>query len=469
MFAKSLALAANAFMGPTMFYPLLLRVFRGLSVVALTHIGTAAWASEPVQDSVDEEQAPVTLSAAELFAFADSARNSGDLATAEKAYRALVENPDAEIRSEARFRLGMLLSALGRNSDAALQFRAILDEKPDAQRVRLELARVLAQMGDLAAARRELRAAQAGELPPEVAQIVDRFSAALRANKPFGASFQVALAPDSNINRATRSDTLGTIIGDFTLSEDAKARSGIGLSLDGQAYFRTGIDRNAQLLARVSASGDLYRDNDFNDFSLGVQAGPEIASGQDRINLTGGIAWRWFGGTHYTTVVSTQIDIAHPLTRTAQLRGRVGVGFIDNRRNALESGESYSLSLGYERALSNRAGLSLNVAGFSQAAADPGYSTASGQAAIGGYREIGRVTLAGSLSYSHLEADKRLFLYPRRRSDDQYRATLGATFRKLTVAGFAPVVKLSVECNRSSIEIYDYRRLAAEFGIARAF
>ena len=77
-------------------------------------------------------------------------------------------------------------------------------------------------------------------LPPAVARLVDRYSEALRAARPCGASLEIALAPDSNINRATRSDTLGTVLGDFDIDKDSKAKSGTGLSLHGQAYRRFG-------------------------------------------------------------------------------------------------------------------------------------------------------------------------------------------------------------------------------------
>src|SRR5690606_8418728 len=95
-------------------------------------------------------------------------------------------DPNLDIRSEARFRLGMMLADQKRHADAALAFRAILDEQPGAARVRLELARVLAAMGDEGRARQQIRQAQASGLPPEVAQVVDRFAAALRSNRRFG-------------------------------------------------------------------------------------------------------------------------------------------------------------------------------------------------------------------------------------------------------------------------------------------
>ena len=194
-----------------------------------------------------------SLDVAELFAFADNARDSGDYDAAETAYRALATNPELELRTEARFRLALMLEQQKRLTDAAVLLRQILDEKPDAARVRLELARMLALMGDLPGAARELRQAQATGLPPEVARLVNIYTSALRSQKPFGASVEIALAPDSNINRATESTTLDTIIAQFDLSEDAQAKSGIGLSLKGQAYARAGIDK------RSSLSSTIYR------------------------------------------------------------------------------------------------------------------------------------------------------------------------------------------------------------------
>src|SRR6202008_3958181 len=77
----------------------------------------------------------VTLSTAEMFGFADRARDAGDFATAETAYRALAQNPDLELRTEARFRLGMMLAdRMGKYREAAVEFRRILDDKPKAAR-----------------------------------------------------------------------------------------------------------------------------------------------------------------------------------------------------------------------------------------------------------------------------------------------------------------------------------------------
>jgi len=164
------------------------------------------------------------LSAVDLFALADRARAAGKVAEAIVLYDALARDPNAEIRAEARFRKGMALADAKRWREAALAFRGLLDEQPGATRVRLELARVLAALGDESAARREVRQAQAAGLPDDVALTVDQFARALRSPKTLGGSIEVALAPDSNINRATAARTLDTVIAPLTLSRDARAR-----------------------------------------------------------------------------------------------------------------------------------------------------------------------------------------------------------------------------------------------------
>ncbi len=444
--------------------PYFLRLLTTLTVAAMP---LAAAQAAPLAQ--DDPSSVTGLSAVQLFEVAEKATAQGDTDTAAAVLTALAKDPDIEVRTEARFRHGQMLAAQKKFVDAAILYRAILDEKPDAQRVRLELAYVMAQSGNLGAAQRELRLAQAGGLPPEVARLIDQFTNALRAGKPYGASMEIAFAPDSNINRATKSETLDTVFAPFDLSEDAKAQSGLGFTVKGQAYFRTGIDKRSQLLVRFLGSADLYRKRQFNDVSLGVQAGPEMRSGKDRINVSLGYTQRSFGGTAYSNIINASANLVHPLGNKAQ--GNIGVTISDfnNRQNNLQDGTIYSANIGYERAFSSRFGAGLNVAAVRQALADPGYATASGAFSLFAFREVGKTTLVASASYSHLEADARLFLFPRRRIDDRYMASVGATFRQLQYKGFAPVVRLEYERNDSSVGLYSYSRLAGSIGVSRAF
>lgn len=410
------------------------------------------------------------MSAAQLFAYAYAARDRGDYATAERAFRALSHDPEIELRVEARYRLGMMLAdRMGKYREAAVEFRAILDEKPNAAGVRLELARMMAQLGNLAAARRELRAAEAAGLPPEVSQLVRFYANALDAYKPVGGSLEAAIAPSNNINRATPSNTLGTVIGDFVLDEDARAKSGIGLSLRGQGYARMPLSTSADLLARVSGNADIYRASDFNDLAFSVEVGPQFRSGADRLSVSPMAGWRWYGMEPYSFSYGITGNWLHPAGKRGQLRVDASFLHEDNRRNDLQDADSYSLAVALDRAFSARFGGGLQLLGVREVARDPGYSTVRGGANIYLFREMGRTTAVLNLGYSRLEADERLFLYPERRKDDRFTASLAATFRSLKVGTFAPLARVRYETNRSNIEIYQFNRISAEVGITAAF
>jgi len=412
----------------------------------------------------------VTMDSARLFAFADRARDAGDYTTAETAYRALAGNPDVELRTEARFRLALMLAdKMGKPREAAVLLREILDEKPGAARVRLELARLQAQMGNLGAAQRELRAAEASGLPPEVERMVRFYTAALSSRRPDGASVEIALAPDSNINRATRSETLGTIIGDFDLSDDAREQSGLGLSTQAQLWGRLDLTRHANMLLRVSATGTFYRKSEFDDNAVSIEAGPELQFGADRLSLSGLTSWRWFGLKPYAFSWGGNGTFQHALGKRGQLRVDGSLVRSDDKLNDLRDATRYALAAGVDRAFSARFGGGVRVNGQREDARDPGYSTASGGATAYLFREIGQTTLVVNGGYSHLEADKRLFLYPQRRVDERLTAGLSGTFRALKVHGLAPIAKLEYERNFSTIELYDYRRIAANIGITAAF
>lgn len=414
---------------------------------------------------------PLQLTAGELFQFADAARDAADFATAASAYRALATNPDIELRTEARFRLALMLAdRMGRPRDAAIELRRILDEKPGAARVRLELARMDALLGRLGAAEREFRAAQAsGQLPPDVERAVRFYASALAAAKPVGGSLELALAPDSNINRATRADTLGTVIGDFTLNDDARARSGLGLSARAQGYARLALGSKARLLARVSGSGDFYRTGQFDDYALALQLGPEFQSGADRITFAAGPSRRWYGQQPFSAGWGGSAVWQHPLGKRTQMRAEAALSRLDNRRNDLQDSTIYAGTLGLDRAFSARFGGGLQLRASRTAARDPGWSDWTGGASGYLFRELGRTTLVVDGGYARLTADERLFLYPRKRVDDRFNIGLSATFRAIQWKGLAPFVRLRAERNRSTVGIFDFSRRAAELGVTSAF
>lgn len=409
------------------------------------------------------------LSATDLFAAAERARAAGLPDQALILYEALTHDPDPQVRAEGRFRKAMLLAERGDYVRAAATFRALLDEKPDATRVRLELARVLAAMGRDRDAARALRQAQAGPLPPGVSLVVDQFANALRSNQRFGGSLELALAPDSNVNRATSARTLDTIIAPLTLSDDARARSGLGLKASAQLYARWRVNRELAVVPRLSGAGAFYRASTFDDASTSALVGLEWAHARYRLTPSVGRTWRWYGGQPYAHTTVAALDSTLALDRRTQLSISLNDSAVRYQSNPLQDGPLLDATATFERATSARGGAGASLSLTRLAARDAGYATRSASASLYVWRDIGRSTVLVSGRVGRLQGDEPLFLFPDRRREQLSQLSTSVTLRRLTVAAFAPLVRVGVERNHSNIALYDYRRVFADFGVVRAF
>ncbi len=433
----------------------------GLLLTAATWSVSAVASDGPVRS--------VRLGSAEVMRLAEEAYRRGNAAVAETAFRALLQDPTPEVRAEARFRLAKLVAAAGRENEAAVLLRRILDDYPGAAPARLELATLFNKMGRRDSVLRELRALRTAELPPNLARFVDRMTASLQAGKPLGLHVELALAPDSNINRATRSDTLGTIFGDFTFEEDSKAKSGVGAAIRGAAHARFSLGRDLSVVGRAVTSANLYRDKDFNDAAAELSLGPEIRLGGMDLSLELGVGQQWYGMRPWQRGMRLAGSLARPVDSVSALRLDGAIRWTDNRFNDLQDGRGVSLRARYERALSRQLSLAASLSVDRYKARDAAYSTRSWTAGLTAYRDFGRTSLNVGTEVGRLEADEALSILPEARRDKLLRFSISAVMRQFTIAGFAPVARVIFERNKSNVEFYDFKRTRTEFGISRAF
>lgn len=415
------------------------------------------------------ERSVRVASASTVLAIAERALRNGDLEAAEVAFRALFEDPAPAVRAEARFRLAKMISSVGRTPEAAVLLRRVVDDHPEAAAARFELAALLHSLGNEVSALRELRALRSADLPPAVARFVDRISVSLQASKPFVVQIEFALAPDSNINRATRYDTLGTIFGDFAFDEAAKRKSGVGAALRGVAHRRFPVSENIGMVARASTDLSLYRDKRFNDISSELSIGPEFRLSGTRLTAEVGVGQRWYGMEPYQRQLRISGSAGRPLGAVSQ--GRVGASlrWSDNFINNLQDGRGLTVRGGYERALSPIMSLGGSVTADRFKARDDAYSIGSWTVGLTSHRDIGRMTISFGAEIGRLKADERLAILPEARKDKLVRFSASAVFRQFAVGGFAPMTRIIVERNSSTIEYHDYQRTRTEFGVSRAF
>ena len=436
---------------------------------------SAAWAAVSIlllassAATAQQTDTRTGLDAIDLFDLAAKNTREKRFAVADRLYDALAENSDPEVRAEARFRKGQSLVARGRLRDAAVLYRRLLDEKPKAARVRLELAQILTRLGDNANAQRELRQAQAIGLPPDIAAQVNQASRSLHMPRRTGASFDISIAPDTNINRATQARILDTVIAPLDLSADARAQSGTGVKLFGQGFANIALTDQFDVVFRANALASLYRSAVFNDMSLAVLGGVEWHLPADRVTLAGNATKRWFGGRTYADSRSLSLDWHHQLGQQAQLTTSLSVGRAQFPGNNLQNGKLIDGSIVIEKALGARSGVAFGVTATRQTAADPSYASTTFGPTAYAWREVGQTTLFLATTSRRLTGDARNFLFLEKRREWLATFRAGATFRQLSFFGLSPILRVGLERNKSSIAIYDYHRKFAELGITRSF
>jgi outer membrane protein len=409
------------------------------------------------------------LSAPDVFALAERFAAARQFVQAETLLRGLTRDPDKDYRAEARFRLAVLREAQGDQRGAIEWLKALLDEQPGAGRPRLELARLLALTGDEAAARRELRRAGAAGLPDDVARVVDRFATALRSVRSIGGAVEVAIAPDSNINRATTQERVDTVVAPLTLSRDARATSGVGLSLSAQGFARGDLSDDVALLSRISARADLYGRSRFNDVVLTLASGPEFRLGGARVRPAGIAQRRWFGGDLFSESYGGSVNVLKPLDRVSQVEGELTLLETRFGPNPLQDGLLTDLSLAYDRAFSPRFSIRIGLRGTRQSAQIDFLENVSGGIDLLVSRAFGKQLGFVQLSGFRLRADARDPLFGVTRSDKRFDVTAGAILRRFSWRGFAPLVRVTHSRSDSTVPIFDFKRTRVEFALSREF
>ena len=408
------------------------------------------------------------LTPPKVFALAESYQRQGRSADAEALLEALTRDPNPDYRAEARFRLGEARMARRDYTGAADAFSALLEEKPNAQPARLELARALALSGKSAAAARQLRRAEAAGLPEDVQRLVDRFGDVLRRSRPYGASIELGFAPDSNINQATDARTLDIGGVPLTLDQNGRETSGVGLLAGGEAFASLPLERGVSFVTRMGGTGNFYRQRRFDDIYLSASSGPEFTVGRDVVRVAATYAWRQIGKTTYSQGFGSSLQLLGPAGKAGQLGLTLSVA--DQRyRIPDQNGLQYAAQASYERAISPRlyGRVEVNLA-RAEAKAGPYATTSYG---IGGSVscDLGAATIYGSASYLRTDGDTPFVLFGAARHDDRIDLGLGVGWKRLSIVGLAPVVRLDQTFNQSPVDLYKFQRTRLELALTERF
>ncbi len=390
----------------------------------------------------------------------------------------------------ARFRAGMeALNAAhaiedrdareGKLDEAIAAFRAILVDRPDLARVRLELARAFFMKEEDALARRHFEHALAGDVPAAVAANVRRFLNVMRARRRWEAHFGAAIAPDSNLNAASGEKTvwLDTPFGrlPFTLDRHVPPRSGLGLSVWGGGEYQYPLGPLWRLRAGADASAREYGGGAFDRHFLSAHAGPRRSiDARTEASLLATADRQWTAGRPETDRLGLRLEGERRLTPRLALSVRAAAARRDCRGCDHLDGPVGDVSLGASWAalptlrVNGNAGWSwVRAAGEHWRSRGPeaglGASLALPRGFTVGARASARRTEYQGSGLAHATIDGA----PRR---DRTR-TLSASVhnRAVTVFGFSPRLSLVNERRDTNAQTLDYERNLVELGFVRQF
>jgi outer membrane protein len=219
---------------------------------------------------------------------------------------------------QAIFLLGLI--AIGeRNYDTAIgYFRHILAAEPERERVRLELARAFFLKGDYDNAERNFRFARAGELPDATRANIDQYLAAIQRQKTLAYDFPFSLADDTNVNGATAAHQVDIYGLPFTLSDDARQTSGVGVMLDMGGEWSPLLSNTVKARLGGRLRRLEYGGGDFDDMTLSAYAGPSLLFRRWQVDtlLTG--FQRWYGNSPYNQGMGARAAVLFALSQRTQ-------------------------------------------------------------------------------------------------------------------------------------------------------
>ena len=359
--------------------------------------------------------------------------------------------------------------------EAIAALRAILIDRPELVRVRLELARAFFLKGEDGLARGHFERVLAGKPPRPVVVNVRRFLRAIRARRRWDMHLGFSLVPDSNIGAASNERTI--YIGGLPFRfNDAESRttSGVGVAVWAGGEYQHPLSERLRLRARADISRREYSGGRFDQMFVSGHAGPRLlATESTDVSVLASIRHGWAANRPDYHDLGLRTEVVHRIGRGLTVKGR---GSWHNRRYRTRThldGPSLDVSLsgawvitptvradvasGYGRGRPDterwryarrwaRAGLSYALPyGFT----------------VGGSGELRRTQYEGNWGFYTPGGVSR---------KDRTRSLRVSVYnRAFTLYGFSPQVSVVHEVRKTNAQLYDYKRTGGELRFVRQF
>lgn len=353
------------------------------------------------------------------------------------------------------------MTALGQQQyDRAItQFRRMLDRDPTLARVRLELARALFLKRDDDAARYHFELALAGKLPETVERNVRGFLTEIRRRRLWSFEVSGGVLPDSNINAGSNQQTVNIAGLPFTLSSEAREKSGFGAMISMNASRAIPLTAQWQLRGFASVLRRDYTDSRFDDMILRVGLGPRRVFANGEFGLAPFSAERRFGNDILNRSDGLRLDGIAQVSARDILEGVVEWQRFVYPDRPGRDGDVLWAYLGGRFLVDAGTQLTYGADTYDERAEDPSFRNLSLAYSLGVLRDWPRgVSTALTMRRARTEFDGIQPLFGEYRNERLTTWTLTVTKRDWTLFEFAPALSVTNYRNVSSIPFYGFDR-----------
>ena len=349
-------------------------------------------------------------------------------------------------------------------------YEAILAEHPEAVRVRLELARALLFDGKYDRAERHFELVLAGDIPKNVATNINRFLEQIYAQRTWRFRFNVAVAPDTNINNATDSQTVDIFGLPFSLGNDARRNSGVGLFASGGVEYRPRLSDQMRLLTNLQVQRTEYRGSQFDDMIVSGNLGPEITHGSVVLGVSGVGFRRWYGNRGYNSGVGAQFNLNARLTKIFGIGVTMLAEDVHYDLDPSRSGPLISTVLSGFVSLTPASSIRPYIGINREFARAKFQRNTAYRVGFDYYREFPwGITLTVSPDFVVRPFDAMQPAFGVTRRDRLYEVSTQIVKRDFKILGFAPYIDYTFTHNHSNISLYKFSRHRIGFGFTRFY
>lgn len=365
--------------------------------------------------------------------------------------------------SDASFLMGQCQSAQGHHREAVGHYERMLAANPDLMRVRLELARSYAELGERDKAKQHFRMVLDSRPPTTVETNIRRYLAALEAGKPWSVELATGHIFDTNVNTGPGSRDITAFGLPMVLDDTSTGKRSHGWTTRASGRYVHAFDKDNAWTVDGSLSRVDYEDIDQDLESVGASTGPLLAVADGiRLALPVTVSYARLGGHGYSHQygLAPRLNLAIANDVTAELSG--GLAYQNYYETGEKSGVVSSGQVGATWVVTEKLALMPAVSVRHENTHSDWYNnTALGPQIAASAALTPTVSLYARQSYQAVRyGEAEASANGATRNDKRYTTdlTLSWDLGEYTVEGLGLQVGYTFTRNQSNIQLYDYSR-----------